>query len=525
MKRNMLWIALVVLAAPIVFRALWFYQGIYRPAKPIATPAYEEIEMPAPAITPQADDQNETSVKKLNTKVLFDQSHANKYTMSEIEPLIGQLKNIGAKIETNYDYSQLGEQLKSSDAYVIISPTINHTKEEISLLLDFVNRGGKLLVIADPTRGEIDLSSGYYDYSFSGLSSVDMANLVLEPFDISFKSDYVYNLVENESNFRNIICNKMAVNSPLTKGLKKVVLFSAHSLQTNQPILLQGDENTLSSTTDEGGNLVLGATSKNGRVLALGDVSFMTAPYNQVANNSTLVSNIATFLGGEKRARTLADFPFVFFNQVVVLAKNEEPLKKEMLQDFARIQSNLKRLGVSSKIYKRPIAGNDLLVIGTFGQYEKLKDYLEPFDLEFSDTITAADDQKENAPANKATPTMDELLNGHLDENSDELSVKQITVPGFDKIEALDMGLILLDSSNSRSMLVLLADSETQLTTLADFVAYGDLSGCAIQENIAVCPLSSNGMSTNFNYPDYGYNDYYAPTPQETMEETPTPVG
>jgi hypothetical protein len=117
----------------------------------------------------------------------------------------------------------------------------------------------------------------------------------------------------------------------------------------------------------------------------------------------------------------------------------------------------------------------------------------------------------------------DDLLNNYQNEKSDELPVKQITVPGFDQIESLDMGLILLDSSISRSTLVLLADSDTQLTTLADFVAYGDLSGCAIQDNIAVCPLSSNGMSTNFSYPDYGYNDYFAPTSEEILEETPTP--
>ncbi len=114
----------------------------------------------------------------------------------------------------------------------------------------------------------------------------------------------------------------MAVKSPIT-GLKKIVFFSAHSLQTNQSILFQGDENTLSSTTDEGGNLVLGAASKNGRVLALGDVSFMTAPYNQVANNATLVSNIATFLGGEKGANHWQTFPMVFYIQVVVWQNDE----------------------------------------------------------------------------------------------------------------------------------------------------------------------------------------------------------
>ena len=96
-------------------------------------------------------------------------------------------------------------------------------------------------------------------------------------------------------------------------------------------------------------------------------------------------------------------------------------------------------------------------------------------------------------------------------------------MPGFDKIEAQDMGLILLDSSNARSTLVLLADSDTQLSTLADFVAYGDLSGCAVQDNIAICPLASNGAGTDFSYPDYDYNDYLAPTPEEIMEMTPTP--
>jgi hypothetical protein len=30
-------------------------------------------------------------------------------------------------------------------------------------------------------------------------------------------------------------------------------------------------------------------------------------------------------------------------------------------------------------------------------------------------------------------------------------------------------------------------------------------------------------MSTDFSYPEYDYNDYFAPTSEEFLEETPTP--
>jgi len=41
-------------------------------------------------------------------------------------------------------------------------------------------------------------------------------------------------------------------------------------------------------------------------------MGFITSPYYQVSDNYQLVLNIANFLAGEARSRTLTDFPDLF---------------------------------------------------------------------------------------------------------------------------------------------------------------------------------------------------------------------
>ena len=154
-------------------------------------------------------------------------------------------------------------------------------------------------MIADPTRG-------------SRFDSVTFANSLVIPFDLTFSDDYLYNLIEYEGNYRNVLFRKFAAD-PLTQGLGTVALYATHSVGTTTGTpLVQGDENTLSSRTDTGGHLAALALSANQQVLALGDLTFLTPPYYQVADNAVLINRLAQFLLGGQRTPTLADFPFVF---------------------------------------------------------------------------------------------------------------------------------------------------------------------------------------------------------------------
>ena len=60
---------------------------------------------------------------------------------------------------------------------------------------DFVRRGGRLLILTDPTRSAV--SYDYYGYgSATVMADVIAANSLLAPYDIAFVDDYLYNMTE-----------------------------------------------------------------------------------------------------------------------------------------------------------------------------------------------------------------------------------------------------------------------------------------------------------------------------------------
>lgn len=78
-----------------------------------------------------------------------------------------------------------------------------------------------------------------------------------------------------------------------------------------------GDDNTASSATDRPGNLALAVLSANEKVLALGDMDFLAAPYYTSLDNSAFVARIADFLvTTEERRFVLRDFPFFYQENV-----------------------------------------------------------------------------------------------------------------------------------------------------------------------------------------------------------------
>ena len=87
-----------------------------------------------------------------------------------------------------------------------------------------------MAVFTDPTRGLV-----IYDPTGDPIGNIPdttEVNPLLEPFGITINSDYLYNLEENEGNFRNVYFESFG-KSVLTWGLKKVVLYGTHSLETD----------------------------------------------------------------------------------------------------------------------------------------------------------------------------------------------------------------------------------------------------------------------------------------------------
>jgi len=116
-----------------------------------------------------------------------------------------------------------------------------------------------------------------------------------------FERDYLYNMKENEINYRNIFITDFK-ESEITKNLGKIVLYVAGTISTDEGGLAFVDENTFSSVIESRKQLSPMALVEKDKVLGVHDLTFMTEPYNGTLDNNQLIANIADWLAipGEK---------------------------------------------------------------------------------------------------------------------------------------------------------------------------------------------------------------------------------
>jgi hypothetical protein len=319
-------------------------------------------------------------------------------------------------------------------------------------------------------------------------SDAGIVNQLLSPFGITINNDYLYNVKEHEGNFRNVFFDEFGKNE-LTFGLKQVVLYGTHSVKSPSGlILLQGTESTLSSVgdahnPDEGGAVL----SEDKNVLAFGDFTFLSHPYQNSADNATLIANIADFSLGGKREITLASFPYIFTQPVVqVYPTSEIQLTAETISAISGLQASLHYVGMDIQIVDEAPRDGDTLVLGTFTPTDELSDFIDPFNID-------------------------------LEEGSETISVKN-----FGKIGRAGNGLLLFEKNKKGNTLTLLADTSEDLISLLNTVSSGSLYGCVLQDDIGICSVGYGGSFSG----DSGDTGEPAATEEPTSTEvTPTPAG
>ena len=330
--KNRLWIALGLFLLPILFQAE-HYTGLPQPRPTPQMPEYASFRAPE-APTPSAE-LVPAEVNHSGARILLDLNHQNTYQIADVELFTRALAARGATVEyyfiTDLDTRPLAERLKYADAFVLFSPYMIFEASEVTALRDFVAQGGRLLVFADAYRG-VQGYSGEFPDTVS-------ANLLLAPYGLSFTGNYVYNLAENDGNFRNVKLNDFAENA-LTSGLKQVVFYGARSVNiTGGEALIRGDANLRSSLNDQGGGLAVAGVDASGNVAAIGSYTFMTPPFDQAADNARLIQNLAEFALSGQRLPALANFPFVFTRPVSLVTAGNAKLTAETLTAVAGLQT------------------------------------------------------------------------------------------------------------------------------------------------------------------------------------------
>ena len=309
-------IAIVIAGIIVVVlgRGFFFYSGFYS-ASPIEMPSYADIVVPP---VPSAEFSDKVSEEEEMT-VLIDLAHDNNFDIEELNVLMLRLISRGLTIrflsvedilekellgeeekeeEIDQEEEPLGEEENEEEidqeeeplgkeeeeeeeptvpgVFVIVSPQAEFTKEEKETIVEFVDNGGKLLLIADPTRhGNIN-------------------NISLE-FGLIFEPDYLYNMKENEINYRNIFITDFKENE-ITKNLERIAVYVAGSISSADGGIAFVDQNTFSSLIGSRKLLSPIAFTQEAKVLAIYDLTFMTEPYNGTLDNNQLIANIADWL-------------------------------------------------------------------------------------------------------------------------------------------------------------------------------------------------------------------------------------
>jgi len=296
-------IVLIGILVVVLGRGFFYYSGFYQ-APPSELPSYEHIAVPAAPSTEFSD-----VYEKGEGIILIDLAHDNAFDKEELNVLLLRLVSRGLTVrflsaEDSLKRELLGkveeeeplvkeeeeplgeeeeeplveeeEELPRADAFIVVCPQWEFSKEEGETIDEFVNNGGKLLLIADPTRS-------------SQINSISLQ------FGLIFEADYLYNMKENEINYRNIFVAEFK-ETEITKNIEKIALYTAGSISSADCGIAFVDQNTFSSLIETRQRLSPIAQAQESKVLAIYDLTFMTEPYNGILDNNQLISNIADWL-------------------------------------------------------------------------------------------------------------------------------------------------------------------------------------------------------------------------------------
>ena len=379
--RKLIIVAIVLILLPGVLRFISFNRGGYDPGE-----------------LPEIDDSNIIDVLPEYTTytdepadgggiVIFDMSHRNNTTINDLTPLRDRITNRGVELmDFDSDSGFQTSALRGASALVIVSPTTSYSDDEIEAILDFAEDGGRVLLVADPTRtADLDVGGDLYTALFPE-SAIPAINSVANAFDISYVDDYLYNIIRNEGNYRNVILRNFEGENALTEGIDTLVMFAAHSLRSDGVALATGDSNTFSPVRTGETGLSPIVLSQDGQALALGDLTFLTPPFHTMADNDHFLSNIADWLATAERDWDITDFPYLFGRPVDLIPVSSGPVDPQLILMVNALGNVIEDAGLSIGLSAEAWEGHDSLLVGTYSDADEVDAILTSAQIDLSDS-------------------------------------------------------------------------------------------------------------------------------------------
>ena len=429
--------ALLPIAAVAAFLVAFFafYRGGYD-APPSPELAFERI---AVSSAPSRITQGLPPGPARGGLLVVDAQHVNAFTENELVSFTSQVADRGFEVEFVGDflpiedpaqaqprYFQLADKLRQADSFAVILPQVPYSEAEAALVERFVRKGGKLLLVSDPGRPQ----------SINGLA---------KRFGVDFQADYLYNTVDNDTNFRRILIRDFQPDQ-LTAGLETVTLEYASSVQSSGEGVAFASANTRSSVLETVGAFSTVAWGDSRNVLAIADFSFMVPPNDSLLDNGKLVSNIADYVTDSQRDFLLPDFPY-FFGDAGDAGVDILLGQPGLLSVGQQMKTGLAGRGTPSQIGPVEDVSRDSVFLGLYADAGQVDQYLQAAGVRVDDTL--------------GTPFVTELgLAG--------------------------TAVYLLDQGQNRDMLVILADTPDTLASAVERMLSGEFRGDLLSDFVGV---------------------------------------
>jgi hypothetical protein len=407
----------------------YFNRGGYNP--PPAPNVPFELLTRTTSVNGPSDFVDVPQVQVLRGTLLIDAAHHNAFEQAEILTLLSRVADRGYDIEFVGDFNSmddseriplLEDRLRHADSFLIILPRDEYLGGDIAVLQRFVARGGKLLLIADPTRPH-------------------EINTVGEPFGLEFQPDYLFNQVEYDLNFRHIYVRDFQPDQ-LTSGLNEIVLYAAGSIKSSGEGLAFADANTQSTLTGTVGPTYSIASGEDRNVLAVFDLTFMIPPHNSSLDNNQLISNIADYLTDSEREFELADFPSFFKSDVDILLG-----QPSLFDAGTNLKNGFSAMQIQSVLSEQEDIAVDTVFLGLYEDSKAALPYLKANRIMVDDTLS---------------------------------------IPSASEIPVMDTSIIALSQSQDRHVLVVLADSPETLKNAIRRLTSGEFRAGLVNDFVGV---------------------------------------
>ena len=204
---------LLFAAAAFVVAFFYFYRGSYQAPPTVALPV---DQLGAPQSSLRA--LEELPLIQKGTLVV-DGIHGNQFLETELSSLLDRVADRGYEVDVvglarrgggfgSYDQDDrlelMEEKLRNADSLLVVAPATPYTQAEGDMVERYIlSKGGKLLLVGDPTRSH-------------------NINSLADRFGIKYRQDYLYNLTDYDLNFQNIFMRSFREDD-VTEGLEQVV--------------------------------------------------------------------------------------------------------------------------------------------------------------------------------------------------------------------------------------------------------------------------------------------------------------